>query len=325
MLALRGIDFHNSSLGVCHGLCYGFGIMLFRRSIIFGLMLAVLPFAPAQAKKPHRHPAPPVIEVAPSRIPALPPLFTTYDVYVGGFHLVAAQVWFQEQNNAYHAIVRAGTYGFWGRLFPWNTILEAHGLIKGDMLQPQEFYTRDEWGHKPKITKLHFNGKGDVIPEFDPPNHDENREIVTPEQRLHSLDPITALLQMLVHVAVDKSCATPVPIFDGKRRFDITGRDDGYDTTEGDEYGVYSGKARLCAADFKMISGDWKDREHARFWQKTETEPGREPFHIWLASPAPDLPEMPVRLESGSIGGLVVMHLSSWRYATAEEIKAQEE
>ena len=128
---------------------------------------------------------------------------------------------------------------------------------------------------------------------------------------------------MLAHVAVDKSCAVPVPIFDGKRRFDITGKDAGEGATVGDEYGVYSGPARLCDADFKMISGEWKDREHAHFWQKTETESGRDPFHIWLASPAPGLPEMPVRLETGSIAGLVVIHLSSWRYASVDEIKAQ--
>jgi hypothetical protein len=72
-----------------------------------------------------------------------------------------------------------------------------------------------------------------------------------------------------------------------------------------------------------MISGEWKDAEHARFWKKTETEPGREPFHIWLASPDPRLPEIPVRLESGSIAGLVVVHLSSWRFVSADDIKAE--
>jgi hypothetical protein len=287
-------------------------IMRIRQAILLGLLCAALPFASAQAEK-----------LKPSRIPVLPPIHTTYDVYVGGFHLVAAQIWFEEQKNAYHVVVKAGTEGFWGWLLPWNTILDARGRINGDRLEPKDFFTRDEWAHKPKITKLHFNGKGDVVPEFDPPNTDKNREIVTKEQRQGALDPITALLQMLAHVAVDKSCAIPVPVFDGKRRFDIVGRDAGYEITENEDYGVYSGKARLCGADFKMISGEWKDREHANFWKKTETEAGREPFHIWLASPAKGLPELPVRLESTSVAGLVVVHLSSWSYATSGEIRSQ--
>ena len=29
---------------------------------------------------------------------------------------------------------------------------------------------------------------------------------------------------------------------------------------------------------------------------------------------------MPVRLESGSVWGIIVMHLSAWHYATPEEL-----
>jgi hypothetical protein len=295
-------------------------------ALVLGVVLTVLPFASAEAKKMPRvktHAVAAAPKLAPSLIPLLPPILTTYDVYVGGFHLVTSSIWFEERNNAYHVVVQASTRGFWRRILPWNTVLDGRGLIDGKRLVPKEFFTRDEWKHKPKITKLHFDGKGNVSPEFDPPNADENREIVTDEQKRGSLDPITALLQMLAHVAVDKTCATPVPVFDGKRRFDIIGRDSGHDTTDPEDYGVYKGTARLCEADFKMISGEWKDREHTKFWQKTEKEAGREPFQIWLASPEPGLPEMPVRLETGSIAGLVVIHLSSWRYATPEEIMAQ--
>ncbi|MDR3448328.1 MAG: DUF3108 domain-containing protein [Alphaproteobacteria bacterium] len=291
--------------------------MRLRLCLILVFICALMPFAPAEAKRAHH------VVAEPQLIPALPPLYTTYDVYVGGIHLVQAQIWFEEQGSRYHAVVRANTFGFWGRLFPWDTVLDAYGRIKGDHFEPVAFYTRDEWDKKPKITELHFDGKGNVTPRFDPPNTDQNREIVTTEQSRHSLDPVTALLQMLAHVAVDGSCAIPVPVFDGKRRFDITGRDAGFEETDSEDYGVYSGKARLCAADFKMISGEWKDGEHARFWKKTETEPGREPFRIWLASVDKGLPEIPVRMESGSIAGLVVVHLSAWHYVSVDEIKAQ--
>ena len=293
-----------------------------RRIISLTLIALLASGAPSPAvAKSKRHAPPPV---APAQtMPALPPLAATYDIYVGGIHLVAARIWFEAENNAYHTIVKANTYGFWNRLFPWQTVLESRGHINGDRLEPQDFFTRDEWNHKPKITRLTFDGHGGVSASFDPPNTDKNREDVTAEQKRGALDPITALLQMLAYVASHDSCALPVPVFDGKRRFDIAGRDGGASETEGDEYGVYSGKARLCHVDFKMIAGEWKDGEHARFWKKTETESGREPFHIWLASPVPNLPEMPVRLESGSIAGLVVGHLSSWRKTTADELKSE--
>lgn len=286
--------------------------MVFNRLLALAVLGSLLGAFPAQAKK-----------LKPSEIPVLPPILTTYDVYVGGLHLITSHIWFEQQKNAYHVVVKAKTRGLWGRFLPWNTVLDARGDINGKYLEPKAFYTRDEWKRKPKITTLKFDGRGDVVPDFDPPNTDKNREIVTPEQRKGALDPASALLQMLAHVAIDQSCAVPVPVFDGKRRFDITGRDVGFHTTQSDGYGVYNGRARLCAADFEMISGEWKDREQARFWQKTPTERGREPFLIWLASPAVGLPELPVRMESGSIAGLIVVHLSSWRYATEEEVGAQ--
>ncbi|MDD3029366.1 MAG: DUF3108 domain-containing protein [Alphaproteobacteria bacterium] len=253
-------------------------------------------------------------------LPDLPPLETQYDVYVGGIHLISGRIWFEEQKGRYRTIVRAGTHGFWHWLFPWDTVLEAKGRIKGARFEPQVFFTRDVWDDKPRKTWLRFDGRGDVVPAFDPPNNDKNREAVTKDQRRGALDPITALLQLLGHVAVEKNCRAPVAVFDGKRRFDITGRDLGEDEISGDGYGAYSGPARRCTADFTMVSGAWKDREHARFWKKSETEDGRDPFSIWLASPEPSLPELPVRLETRSIGGLVIVHLTSWKRTSTEAV-----
>lgn len=279
-----------------------------------------MPCVTAQAKNAPSHDV-----TENSAIPVLPPLYTVYDVYVGGFHLVHTRVWSEERDGKYQVVVKGATYGIWAKLFSWNTFVEAHGRIKGEHLVPKELYVRDEWWHKPKITKLHFddkgNGGGGVVPEFDPPNHDKDREIVTDAQKKNTLDPITGMLQMLVHVATDDDCNVTVPLFDGKRRFDITGKDAGYSVIDDFDDTIYKGRARLCTAEFNLISGAWNNGEHARFWQKSETENGRDPFQIWLASPGPELPEMAVRLESGSVVGLIVAHMTSWRYASEDEIK----
>ncbi len=286
------------------------------RIILFALaMLAFVQVAIA-APKPHA-PA-----IAQQRIPALQPLMTTYDIYVGGLHLVTADILFEEQDGKYLTRIKAQTYGFWHKILKWDGMLQAQGKIADDHFVPAEFSQLDIWGNKPKTTKLHFDARRDVSVEFDPPSHDEGREAITPEQRIRSFDPITALLQMLAHVAIEHSCAVTVPVFDGKRRFDITGIDAGSDTVNDGEYSVYNGPARLCDASFKMIAGEWKDRKPTRFWQKNDKEEGREPFHIWLATLAPGMPEMPVRLESGSVFGLIIVHLTGWHYATPDELKA---
>ncbi|MBV8060333.1 MAG: DUF3108 domain-containing protein [Alphaproteobacteria bacterium] len=285
--------------------------------------------ATATHQAPHKHvrkkaQKTPHQEDMPSRIPVIPPVVTTYDVYVGGIHLLQANILFQEEGNHYRAHVTGGTYGFWHRMFPWDTDLRVAGRLSDDKLLPAQFDTHDTWRSKTKATHLQFMPDGDIIPTFEPPSHDENREQVTKTQRAGALDPISGLLQLLAHTAIDGNCSVTVPIFDGKRLFTITGTDKGNDDIDSEDYGIYSGRARLCDTSFTMVAGDWVDpdnHEKSRFWQKNDHENGREPFHVWLASITPTLPAMPVRLESGSVWGLIVMHLSGWRVATDADLQ----
>ena len=279
--------------------------------LILCAVLAMVPLDSALAKTKHKkHDAPP-----PQLIPMIPPVVATYDVYVGGLHFITADIEFQEQNGTYHARVVGHTRGFWFRLFPWNTELVAEGSIRGDRFVPQEFWTHDVWGKKAKTTKLHFKKDGDIVAEFDPPQNDDKHEPVTSDQRRGALDPVTGLLQLLANVAVADSCATTVPIFDGKLLFNITTNDAGTDAIDEGDYGVFKGQARNCDANFTLVAGEWKNKVKSRFWYKSETERGRDPFHIWLAKPDPTLPEIPVKLESNSVWGLVMVHLSKWRRA----------
>jgi hypothetical protein len=280
-------------------------------TFILCCILSLAPMAPARA-----------IEHKSAKIPALPPIVANYDVYVGGLHLIAAHIVFQQDKGTYHTQVQAGTHGFWHDLLPWDVHLDAHGRMVGANFVPAEFASHDEWHKKPKITKLHFGSKGNIEAEFDPPSHDENRETVTPEQKKGSLDPITALLQMLAHIAIQKNCNVTVHVFDGKRRFDVTGIDNGTEDIDEGDYGFYKGTTRTCDASFKMIAGEWKDREPSKFWQKSDNEAGRAPFHVWLAGIGPQKTELPVKLESDSVFGLIVVHLTNWHYAAPDEVKA---
>lgn len=290
------------------------------------LSLLVFPASVACAETPHKHHhvAKPPEQPAPPKqlIPLLPAVVMHYDIYVGGIHIVEADILFQEEIGHYRTRVNAHTYGVWYKLLPWDTVLESSGGISVDHFTPTEFYTRDQWGHKPKITKIHFDKNGYPAAEFDPPSDDANREPVSAEEKRNSLDPVAALLQMLAHVAITKNCDVKVPVFDGHRRFDLTGVDGSDEYIDEKDYGVYKGQARLCKASFTMISGAFKEGvEKDRFWQRSDKKAGRDPFAIYLASVSPDLPDLPVRLESRSVWGWIMMHLSSWRYATAEDLK----
>ncbi len=259
-----------------------------------------------------------------SRIPRLRPIRLTYEVFVGGAHLIGADISFSASKDGYSSRIEGRTLGIWHRFFPWNTALEATGRIKGDRLVPAGFESRDVWGHKLKVTRLKFAPDGEAWAEFEPSAGAVSpSEEVTAEQRRGALDPVTALLQMLAHLAVEQDCNVVVPVFDGKRRFDVTGADASdaakvEEEIDAGDYGVFKGKARVCSAGFRMVSGQWTDRQKSGFWKKSDTEDGREPFRVWLAKLSPELPELPVMLESTSIWGRIVIHLTGWGDQKAE-------
>jgi len=279
-----------------------------RRLIFLALILIGAPCAAGTAQ-PAAH------------IPKLPAVITTYDVYVGGLHFLTADILFEETSGHYKTHLHAHTAGYLYKVLKWDGDISSTGKIKGDHFEPVNYRNLDVWRDKPKTTELDFDNKGDIKAEFTPPNTDKNREIVTDQQKHGALDPVTALLQMLAHVALDDSCTVKVPVFDGKRRFDLNGEDKGREMVDDKDYGVYTGPARKCSVDFAMIAGDWTDRAKNRFWERENGDKGRDAFHIWLASLAPGVPELPVRLESSSPFGDIIVHLTNWHYATSDEMK----
>jgi hypothetical protein len=255
-------------------------------------------------------------------VPSLRPIMTTYDVYVGGIHFLTADILFEERNGHYLTHVHGHTAGYLYKLLKWDGIVVAEGRTKGDRFIPQSFINYDSWRNKLKKTEIDFDNKGTITTSFDPAQTIEH-PISVADMR-GALDPAAALLQMLGHIATEQDCNVSMPVFDGKRRFDLHSSDQGLDYVNEADYGAYTGPARRCDVDFTMIAGEWKDKDKDhRFWEHADGQPARDPFHVWLASPTKSLPELPIRLESTSAWGNIIAHLSAWHYASGDELKAQ--
>ena len=97
---------------------------------------------------------------------------------------------------------------------------------------------------------------------------------------------MTALLQMLAAVAVHGNCNVTVPVFDGKRRFDITGADAGNQHIDAQGYGSFTGTARALRCRLHDDRGRMeRPPSPAASGRKAKPKQGRDPFHIWLAHP----------------------------------------
>jgi hypothetical protein len=139
----------------------------------------------------------------------------------------------------------------------WNAIIDATatGRIASHQLVPNEYdsyYRRSE--DKKERVKVTFAG-GDPATFADPP-YNATQYPVTEEQKREAVDPMSAVTLILSGVKADPAnpCGTVAPVFDGRRRYDITF------SYEKDEQvklanGLYNGKAHLCQLHYRQIAG----------------------------------------------------------------------
>jgi hypothetical protein len=219
-------------------------------------------------------------------IPNIKNLNLGYSVYVGGLHAMDATAQFTRATGTYKFGVKTGTHGFLRALAPWDAELHSNGRLVNARVMPSA---------------------GNV---FTPPEGESKHEPVPDIMKRGALDPLSGVIQIISNFAYDKGCNQTVPIYDGHRRFDLTLTDDGTETLDGDGYSVFSGEATRCIINFEMRAGSRKDREGSKFWEDRSTgKNGRPPVYVYLAKVRDDLPELPVRAETTTPFGGVVVHL----------------
>ena len=117
------------------------------------------------------------------------------------------------------------------------------------------------------------------------------------------MDPISAMLNLVHAVARDGRCAGRVPVFDGRRRFDLAARDLGEQDLVRSGVASFEGLARRCRVTFEPVTGFWRDER----WEQPKTSE----IEIFLATVVPGGPPVPVRLEAENAFGAVRIHLVS--------------
>jgi hypothetical protein len=151
---------------------------------------------------------------------------------------------------------------------------------------------------------LTFHPDGSIDAVVAPPNDADERAPVSPAEMRGALDPITAVLLATRQVGASGSCAQRVPVFDGRRRYDLAFADGGPATLKPSEYSSFSGAATLCLFRYIRVAGYQKPG--GRWGNPRDYD--RE-YRVWLASILPGLPPLPVRIEVEGTFGELIIHL----------------
>ncbi|MGE0744491.1 MAG: DUF3108 domain-containing protein [Rhodospirillales bacterium] len=219
----------------------------------------------------------------------------TYDVHIGGIRAVTLDLSIGLAPEAYQVKVRFGTDGWIGRLVDWQMDANSSGRIEDGAIRPVAAASTSRWNRKERLIGLRYSPEGVVdIVRAEPPLG-EGRDGIPDAWRRNTLDLASAVLTLVRGVERGGRCGGTLPVFDGRRRYDLVAEDLGEDTIRRTRYGIYSGKAVACRLAWQRYEKPGGD---ADAWQPPSESTARDTeLAAWLAPVAKGLPPVPVLLQ----------------------------
>ncbi len=237
-----------------------------------------------------------------------------YDVYASGFKALHADFNVKLDPKAYDIAIEARTQGMIGGIFPWQGSYRTAGHTENTLLVPTQHTARSTWRKKEKVTEISYAPNGDVLKMT---TREDGKTVtdrdISKELSEDSVDLLTGTLLMIQSAKIPAdTCAGSIPVFDGKRRYNLVLQGDSMEEIRKSDYSVYSGKALKCTLKVEPVAG-FKPKDQQRGWMaiQNHTLARKKPPTLWFAAVEPGGPVVPVRMEISSEYGAAVAHLTS--------------
>jgi hypothetical protein len=233
-----------------------------------------------------------LVLLAPRAAGTPPPLTLTYDLFSGGFPVLTLEFQVNETKDTYRVAGLVHSDGIVD--FFWRYILrtESEGTVGTGELHPNVYMSDSRSLIRRRSAHLQFRADGKIMTALAPPD-DSSQAAPTEQQITGSIDPLSGILQVGYMLARQNRCAGRIPIFDGRRRYDLVFIDEGVEhMPRSDDY-AYVGAAWRCAINVIKIAGLTTDSHGENVDRGI----------VWLAALHPDAPPLPVRFDFTSSRG----------------------
>lgn len=236
--------------------------------------------------------------------PAARDLALGYRVYFGGFEVLKLTVDLMIAPDAYAMEMKFRTLGLIGRMFPWTMKAYSRGALAGDDIRPRAAGQRNTWRDRARWVDLRYPAGLPVVADAKPPAAADGSDKVPADALAGTIDLASAILKLSRKMAAGRGCDGKIPVFDGRRRYDLVLERIGESRIRRNGYSAYQGKAVNCSAVMDRLAG-FKRRKSYGGWG----EDGRT-ASVWMGRPFAGAPPVPVRLEIETRWGNVMAHLA---------------
>lgn len=248
----------------------------------------------------------------------------TYKVYGGGLLILSLDTKAELGGGRYEIASNVATEGLVDRLFPGRLTSQAHGTLTGAGPQMQRYMQayKGRFGDRSIDMTLAADGTYDVAAE---PENLPEQAPVDPKAMAGAVDPLTASIYAAL-AGAKAPCASRVPVFDGRRVYELDFSMRATDRLEPRAAGEFAGEAWRCEVVYKPKSG------FTREWHIRRAKDPLRPATVWLArfdggNGADNGPSLmlPVRVQVESAYFNAVAHLTRASIDGRELIASVEE
>lgn len=203
----------------------------------------------------------------------------------------------------YRSEILLFTRGMVSWLFPWRARSETFGTIVDEELHPRRHLSVGSYRSENQTVEIDYGSDGLVQAISDPPLTGD--ELVSDDLQRSTLDALTATLIAVRAPALGERCDGVLPVFDGKRRYDLFLHDYGEAKLGPEADRMYEGPARHCRAVVRSLGGAWRD--DMPYGERIGS------IDYWVARVDDDLPAVPVQMELKGKRGTLSVYLTGAR------------
>ena len=226
-----------------------------------------------------------------------------FEGYVAGLHVVSTQTVIEETPATYLIRGAFETAGLGAVFASVTNRAETRGRQVGGRPEPQSFASETARGGVVQHDRVDYRPDGLAHGSSTPPAA-EPVTAVDAKQLTGTVDSLTAYLLLERQVARGGGCALNVPVFDGRRRYNLRFSDAGNQALSPAAGQKFAGTAHACRMVRDEIGGFFVDKSHVE---------GARAGTIWYAQLMPGDLATPVRMEMETEIGTVSIYLSQLR------------
>ena len=198
-----------------------------------------------------------------------------FTAFIGPFNASTAEFEYNLTKDKYSVQSVVRTNGTFNALYPFEAQYYTGGKIENDFLETSAYRYNSKSRFNKRTKEMIYNDEGQPVFSVSTKNGKEKKKEIEPTPETEDTTNLQTVLAAIARQYNNlRFCDSRIPIFDGKKRYDVIFRDEGTEELKENKYSPFSGKAAKCSMYIDKLGAEGDDL----LWQLSSDRP----IYFWL-------------------------------------------